>query len=362
MSASLAGVVPGIIDSHIHQWDPFTNPRPASRLAPLYRRTPRLFGRLFPVLVPKGDRQLVLTPEHVARPYLPETYAEDVAGTLGAVGVPVEAVVHVEAGWESEAKEEETAWVDALPFGAGGMPGLAAIVAHADPRDPRFSELLDAHAKASSRFRGVRSPGAWHADPKVKDWADQEGVLRSPEFLRGFAVLAERGLTYDAYVYSAQLPDVAVLAGEYPETTIVLDHYAPPVGAFGSMGRATGVTRSERAAVLDRWRDAIAELAQHPNVVAKHSGLAFPMTGLRRPGIGREELAELVAPMVRHATDVFGEDRLLFGSNFPMDKANTSYGTLVGALADLLEPRGATLPRKVFRDNAERVYRLDAAG
>ena len=45
MNAPLAGVVPGIIDSHIHQWDPFTTPREASRLAPLYRRAPKVLGK-----------------------------------------------------------------------------------------------------------------------------------------------------------------------------------------------------------------------------------------------------------------------------------------------------------------------------
>jgi predicted TIM-barrel fold metal-dependent hydrolase len=198
----------------------------------------------------------------------------------------------------------------------------------------------------------------WHPDRKVKRWAATEGVLRSPGFLRGFAALAERGLTFDAYVYSNQLADVGVLATEYPETTIVLDHYAPPVGWLGPMGRGTGRTAAERDALLARWHDDLAALAPHDNVVAKHSGLAFPVLGLKEVGLGRAALAERVAPLVHHTTDVFGEDRLVFGSNFPMDKAVTSYDVVVGALVDLLAPRGETLLRKVFHDNAIRVYSL----
>lgn len=358
MNGTLAGVVPGIVDAHVHQWDPFTTPREATPLARLYRAAPGLFTRLFPVLVPQANRELVRTPEHVARPYLPDTLAADVDPVRDAVGAPVEAVVHVEADWKSDDPAEETAWVEALPLGGDGAPRLAAIVAHADPRDEAVGAVLDAHAAASPRFRGIRCMATWHPDRKVKRWADREGLLRSREFLAGFAAVAERGLTFDAYVYATQLDDVAVLAKEYPETTIVLDHYAPPVGWLGPMGASLGRTQADREGYLSRWRDDVAALAASPNVVAKHSGLAFPMLGMPTQPMRRDQLAETVAPLVEHTTDVFGPDRLLFGSNFPMDKAITDYATVVGALVDLLAPRGSDVLRKVFRDNAERTYRL----
>ena len=359
MSQSLSGVVPGILDAHIHQWDPFTTPREASRLAPLYRRAPRLFERLLPVLLPQAKRELVLTAQHVARPYLPEDYARDTAETLETVGVPVEAAVHVQAGWHSDDESEETAWLETLPFGAPGRPRLAAVVGAADPRDPGCAALLDAHARASDRFRGVRFMTTWHPDRGVMDWIDEPGVMTSTAFLRGFAAVAERDLTFDAYVYSHQLPEVMTLAQEYPQTTIVLDHYAPPVGVCGPMGRSAGRTAAERQDLLARWRDDVAALAGScPNVVAKHSGLAFPTLGHREQGLTRQQLAERVAPLVEHTTQVFGPDRLVFGSNFPMDKSVASYGAVVGALVDLLAPGGPDLLRKVFRDNARAVYRL----
>ncbi|HWJ80591.1 MAG TPA: amidohydrolase family protein [Nocardioides sp.] len=358
MTQSLSGIVPSIIDAHIHQWDPFTTPREASRLAPIYKRVPRLAERLLPVLLDQGTRELILTARNAARPYLPADYAADVAGTVDAVGVPVEAAIHVQAGWHEGSPAEETAWLDALPFGKDGNPALAAIVGEADPRKPGFADLLDAHAKASEKFRGVRFMTTWHPDKGVKDWIDEEGQMASPAFLRGFAALAERGLTFDAYVYSHQLTEVGVLAAEYPETTIVLDHYAPPVGVMGPMGKATGRTAADRARLLEGWKEAIAELATHPNVVAKHSGIAFPTLGHREPGLSRQQLAERVAPLVHHTTEVFGEDRLVYGSNYPMDKSITTYPIIVGALVDLLAPRGPELLRKVFRDNAQRVYKL----
>jgi len=358
MGTSLAGLVPGIIDTHIHQWDPFTTPREAAPLARIYRRAPGLLNALLPVLANQAKRDLVLTPELVCQPYLPATYAADAAGVTEAVGVPVQAVMHVEAGWKSDDGVGETAWLETLPFGLYGAPQLAAIVAHADPREASFAADLDRHLAASDRVRGIRLSAAHHEDPKVIAFAEEPGVLSSAAFLRGFAALAERRLTFDAWLYSTQLADVAVLAREYPTTTIVLDHYGTPAGLLGPMGKRTGRTAEDRAGIFAAWRDAIAEVAACPNVVAKQSGIAFPLLGIRSVGIGRDDLAELVAPMVEHTADVFGPDRILFGSNFPMDKAVTTLPTIIGTFVDLLAPRGPEVLTKVFHDNAVRVYSL----
>lgn len=357
MTASLAGVVPGIVDAHIHQWDPLTTPREASRLAPLYQRAPRLLEALLPVLASKADRELVVTPRHVGSPYLPATYAADAAGTEAALGVRVESVVNVEASWHGPDPVDETRWLETQPFDEDGAPALAGIVASADPRDPDIGRILDDHLAASPRVKGIRRSAAWHSDRAVKDFAD-DGLLASPDFLRGFAAVAERGLTFDAWVYSGQLPQVGRLAAEYPETTIVLDHFGTPVGLFGPRGRRTGRDAAERADLLARWRYDIEAVAAHPHVVAKQSGFAFPPLGYGRTGLGRAEVAELAAPLIEHTADVFGPDRQVFGSNFPMDKALTDHATVVGALHDVLAPRGPELLAKVFRENAIRLYGL----
>lgn len=359
--STLSGVVPAIIDTHIHQWDPFTTPRTASPLAPIYRVAPRLVTALMPVLLSKGDRDMIRTPENAARPYLPADYSADVAAVHGAVGVTVDSVVHVQADWKTKeplGHADETAWLETLPWGQDGNPQLAAIVGHADPLEPHFADLLDAHAAVSARFRGVRAIGAWHPDKGVTRYTAPDGLFRSPEFLKGFAALADRDLTFDAYIYSHQIADVGVLATEYPDTTIVLDHFAPPVGWLGPMGKHTGRSDAERAALFARWRDDIEALATHPNVVAKLSGLAFPMLGMPTVRWSRGDVSAAVAPLVEHTSGVFGSDRLMWGSNFPMDRAISDYPSVVGALVDLLTPRGAELLHKVFRENAQRIYSL----
>ncbi len=361
MSRTLAGIVPGIIDAHIHQWDPFTTPRTASPLAPIYKRAPGLVNRLMPVLLPRGIREMIRTPQHGARPFLPGDYARDVAGVPAAVGAPVESVVHIQADWQTKeplGHVDETVWLESLPWGQNGNPQLAAIVGHADPREPHFAALLDAHAEASSRFRGVRCLATWHEDKGTVRYADGPGTLRSRDFLAGFASLAERKLTFDAYVYSGQLSDVGELAAEYPETTIVLDHFGPPVGWLGPMGKGLGRTEADRERLFEEWREGITALAENPNVVAKLSGLAFPVLGMPTVRWTQADIVEQVAPLVLHTADSFGPDRLVYGSNFPMDKAITDYPNLPAALVDLLGDRGDDVLRKVFRENAQRVYSL----
>jgi L-fuconolactonase len=329
-----------IIDPHIHQWDPFTTPREVSAPAKVLRRVPLLRPAVL-ALIPKADREFVGDPAHVINPYLPADYKTDIGG------LPVEAVVHVEAAWKDHSSSGETTWLTSLPFGAGGLPELGAIVCRADPGDPGVGDLLDRHLAASPLVKGIRCSGAHHPDPGVRSWAE-EGLLARPAFLRGFAAVAERGLSFEAWVYSHQLPDVVALASEYPEVTIVLDHYATPVGIFGPRGRRTGHTEADRRAILDRWSDDLADIAALPNVVAKHSGLGMPVLGWAGP--------QTTAQFRDTTQELFGADRTLWASNYPMDKPVVPLSGTIEALLDILGP--AADPQRLLRDNARRIYRM----
>jgi L-fuconolactonase len=336
-----------IVDPHIHQWDPFTTPREVSLPAKAVRRVP-LLRPIVLALVPKSDHEFVGDPVHVISPYLPADYRAD-AGDL-----PVDSIVHIEAGWKSHGDAGETAWVSSLPFGSDGLPGLGAIVCHADPREPGTGALLDQHLAASPLLKGVRCSAAHHPDRGVRSWAD-EGLLAQAEFLRGFAAIAERGLSFEAWVYSHQLSDVVRLAQEYPATTIMLDHYATPVGVFGPRGRETGHTADGRRAILDRWSDDIAAVAALPNVVAKHSGLGMPVLGWSGPQT-TSQFAETIAPLVTRTQELFGADRTLWASNYPMDKPIVSLPDTIEALLEILG--SSADPQRLLSDNARRVYRM----
>jgi predicted TIM-barrel fold metal-dependent hydrolase len=343
-----------IVDAHIHQWDPRTTPRRASPLARLLGWWPALYLGVGRRVFPRPIREFVGVPDNALLPYQPVDHARDSAGFT------VDTVVHVEAGWMESGPlgpVGETRWVDALDFGVGKR--LGAIVAHASLRAPNVDELLAAHLAASPKVRGIRQMAAWHPDPGVFAWARKPHLYRDPDFLRGFERLVARGLRFDAWVYSHQLPEVTELAARFPEAAIVLDHLGTPVAAAAPYA-ATGATTDERARIEATWREDLARLAEHKNVFAKLSGLTMPVVGFgfhRRaepPAVA--ELVERVGPFIRHGLDVFGVERCFFASNFPMDKAGAPFARLFAAYAELARELGPGAPRALLRDNALRFY------
>ncbi len=350
----------GVIDPHIHLWDPLTTRRATSGLARAFRPLPHV-PRAMRWIAPRADREFIGHPHHILKPYLPADHRAD------AAEVPVATVVHIEADWPRDERRDsvdETRWLTALPFGQDGAPTLGALVVHVDPRFDDAGALLDEHLAVSPLVRGVRFVAAHHPDPGVRDFADHPHVLRDPEFVKGFAAIAERGLSFDVWCFSHQLPDAITLAQEYPETTFVLDHYATPVGLLGPRGKSTGRTARERSALLAAWHDDIAVLAAQPNVVAKHSGMGMALLGSDRPRpLAADAVAELtdqVGPMIRHVHDVFGADRTMWASNFPIDKAELTLPATLRLVTDVL---GSDVDlAKLVQDVARRVYRIRDEG
>jgi predicted TIM-barrel fold metal-dependent hydrolase len=349
-----------VVDPHLHQWDPLTTTREVSREARLFRpfqRVPRRLNRL----LPRADREFVGDAHHVLKPYLPHLYAED-AGVL-----PVGTVVHIEAVWPHEPHLEsvgETRWLETLPFGSSGLPRLGGIVVHVDPRWSDAGAVLDAHAEASDKVRGVRFSAAHHPDPAVRDFSDTPAVWSEPGFLDGFAALAERGLSFELWGYAHQLPDALGLVERYPETTFVLDHFATPVGVLGPRGRHTGRYPHQVRDMLASWREDVSALAAHPNVVAKMSGLGMPVLGgdLRAAAVDladlprERRLVDAVAPLVQHVHASFGLERTMWASNFPMDKPTLTLPATLGILVEVLGDEADLTA--LTRDVASRVYRL----
>ena len=354
-----------VIDPHIHQWDPFTTPRVISKEAKAFRALPRVPQALRWVL-PQADREFAGNPHHLLRPYLPADYARD------AGEVPVRTVVHIEASWETEdplGKVDETRWVAGLPWGEGPAPRLGAIVAAVDPRRPEAADVLDAHLAASPLVRGVRFMASRHPDAGVRDFADTDGLLVDPALLDGFAAVAERGLSTELWCYGHQLEDAGVLADAYPESTFVLDHHGTPAGVLGPVGAGTGRDARRRRDMLDRWRDAIAALAERPNIVAKQSGLGMGALGApgtqgghvrtpRSPGSAAYgAFLEAAAPLVRHTHDCFGAARTMWASNFPVDKPRLSLPATAQIVLDVLGDDAD--PQALFHDVAARIYRIE---
>lgn len=235
---------------------------------------------------------------------------------------------------------------------------IGGIVSYADMMLGREAgRVLDAHAEAGEGlFRGIRHATAYADDPDVhrSHTRPTPGMMREPAFHDGVRELARRHMTFDAWLYQPQIPDLVDLARDVPDCTIVLDHLGGPL----AVGRRAG----QREQVLEEWRPAISEIAQCPNVVVKLGGIGMKVFGV---GFETNEVApssdDLVAAWgepIRYAIENFGPERCMFESNFPVDRESTSYVVLWNAFKKIAAEYGESEQRAMLHDTAQRVYRV----
>ncbi len=352
-----------IIDPHIHQWDPYRTPHRASLGVKLLGHFPRVLDHAVKLVLPQAKLDSLGLNDYVLAPYLPHDYAQD-CGSF-----QVEAVVHVEADWHHQkglGPIEETRWIAQLPFGQHSpqRPQLGAIIGKANLLIPDFEHVLRAHIHASPLFRGIRCMVAHHVDTGIYSWNARPDSYTHPLALKSFELLAHLGLSFDAWAYSTQLNDVTFLAKHFPDTPIVIDHLATPVGVFGAVGRATGRTADERAGIFSQWKDDIATLAEQKHVHAKISGLLMPVLGhsfhKKRQLANVDTIVNLLSPFIEHAVDVFGYERLMFASNFPMDKVTATLSDIIAAKIQMISPYGEQALQSIFRENALNFYQIES--
>ena len=235
---------------------------------------------------------------------------------------------------------------------AAGIVGSADLMMGA-----KAGETLDAEMAASNRYRGIRRSGTWDPNSEVRNSrADPApGLFLDKTFREGFAELGKRNLTFEAWVYHHQIPDVTDLARAFPDTTIILDHLGGPLGV--------GPYRGKQDEYFDKWKADIADLATCQNVHAKLGGINMDVNGYfwhekPKPPTS-EELCEATRKWYEHMLEQFGADRCMFESNFPVDKLSCGYNVLWNSFKLLAKGYSADEKAKLFHDTATRVYSLD---
>jgi predicted TIM-barrel fold metal-dependent hydrolase len=253
--------------------------------------------------------------------------------------------------------ETEFALAQAELGEVSGGAVIAGIVGYADLRlGSAVAEVLETHvAVGGGRFRGIRHATSWDPDPSLRrnHVGSPPGLMATAEFRDGLAVLGRMGLSFDAWMYFPQLPELADAARAVPETTIVLDHLGGPVGVG---------PYADRAESLARWRTLLADVATCPNVVLKLGGIGMPDFGVawhqRELPPTSADLAGEWADHIRFAIDQFGPSRCLFESNYPVDRKGCSYVVLWNAFKRIAEPYGREERAWLFHDTAATAYRL----
>lgn len=241
--------------------------------------------------------------------------------------------------------------------GYGDTKVAAGIVGYADLNlGDQVTGVLESHIAASrNRFRGIRNSSCWDENPDIRSYKNPpRGMLADSKFRKGFGALEKLGLSFDAWLYHTQLPELADLARAFPGVTIILDHIGGPIGIGSYAGK--------QDEVFQLWKDGIAELASCQNVVIKLGGFGMPLGGHgwheREAPASSKELANVVGPYYRFCIEKFGVDRSMFESNFPVDKVSASYTVLWNSFKHMTEDFSPTERSALFRDTAVRTYRL----
>lgn len=298
MSTRFADGLPqGIVDAHHHLWDPVSG---ASGLK---------YGWLKDIGAPKpfGD------PTPIQRDYLFDELAADWA-PFSPVGS-----VHVQADGGIDDPVAETAFIQCVSDETG-FPVM--IVGFCDLTRDDAESVMTGH-KAYANFRGVRQIISYLQDRPDISFAPRN-LPDDPQWRANFGLLAKHGLSFDLQLYPQQMAQMAEFLSDHPGVPVIIDHAGSPY--------------DQSADGLALWRSGLARLAALPQVHIKISGL-----GMFDPAWTWAS----VDPLVRIMLELFGSERTMFGSNFPVDK-------LFGPYANTVPDLGP----QVLRETARRVYRF----
>jgi predicted TIM-barrel fold metal-dependent hydrolase len=260
----------------------------------------------------------------IRRDYPIEEYLEE------ARPCAVEKSVYVQTNWPAGRELDEAAWIQQVAD-ESDLP--SAFVGYADLQSETVEATLDAMLLHRD-LRGIRQQLHWHENP-VYRFAARPDLTSDRSWRRGLGAVAKRHLLFELQVFANQMPEAARLAHAFPDLTFVLLH--------------AGMLEDLSDAGWSLWRDGMQRLADCGNVCVKLSGLG---TFIHRCD------AEAWGPVIRETVATFGPQRCLFGSNFPIEKLWTDYGSIVDTVAAALGDCTEEERDAIFYGNAVRLYRL----
>lgn len=225
---------------------------------------------------------------------------------------------------QSQPSDADTDWLLRLADNEPLVLGVVGWVDLPSPQAPARIAALSAHPK----FKGVR--------PMLQDLPDDAWIIRA-DLAPAIDALVAHDLSLDALVFTRHLPHLLTLATQRPDLRIVIDHGAKPPIARDAFAE---------------WAEAMSHLAALPQVHCKLSGLLTEK--------GSDQAPEAIAPYVDRLITLFGPDRLMWGSDWPVVNLATDYASWLGQARSLAAQHDPALARAIFSDVARRFYRLDA--
>lgn len=262
----------------------------------------------------------------IRKNYLLEDYIEDTKNQN------IIKSVHVQAEHDDDKPVNETAWLQNLADTHSSMlPN--AIVAFADFSKNNVSEILDAHQEYKNT-RGIRQILSYNKDEPKYSHA-KEDFMKNSTWVENFKYIRNRNLSFDIQIYKHQMEDAVNLANKYNDVLFILNH--------------TGEPCYQSKEYIESWEQNMKKLAKCENVVAKISGL-----GMFNPNWTIDSTRIFVEKTIQ----IFGIERCMFASNFPVDKIFNSFDTYWNSFKEITKNYSENDKKLLFSSNAEKYYRI----
>ena len=296
-----------IIDTHQHLWD------------------------LEKLKLPWLDNVPALKKEHLPNHYL-----------KAAEGTGINRTIYMEVDAHADHKQKEIDDMTMLCKSKDEI--MQGMVISANPGDSGFSKFLEINS-GNHYIKGIRQVLHTPEQP-IK-------YCQSAEFMQGIRELGKRGLLFEICIRPAEIKDAVELCRQNPETFFMLDHCgnADPYVVNGQRNKDTSHPDSTFVHTREYWQEGVQQLGRLENVYCKISGI------ISRAKTGWN--AETLAPTINACLDSFGEDRVVFGGDWPVCNLGASLSEWVEALRQIVKNRPEILQKKLFHTNAERLYNIE---
>jgi predicted TIM-barrel fold metal-dependent hydrolase len=256
--------------------------------------------------------------------YLPNDYEDD------AAAVEIIGSVHVEAEWNPEDPVGETRWLTDITQTCK-HPVVFVVQACLD--QDNIGKVLADHS-AFPQVRGIRQKPTATKQNTLRP-RGLPGSMDDRNWRDGYAKLERLGYSFDLQIPYWHLDQAADLAADFPETTLVINH--------------TGLPSDRSDLGFSAWSNALEQAAQKPNVMIKISGLGQT---------NQSWTVESNRNIVLRALDIFGPDRCMFASNFPVDRLCGDLDTILLGFREIVNTLTETTVDALFHGNAARIYRF----
>ncbi len=279
----------------------------------------------YPWLEEKGVVRFFGDPAPIQRNYLADELRED------ASAYQLDGSVHIQVGVADGDEVTESTWLDDSAR-TSGLP--TALIAYCDLSSENAQHILD-QQQSIGRVRGIRHIVGRSSVEDASTGSDT--LLKNATWIENLASLRERDLSFDLQMIPRQVDSVADVLNSIPGLRVALCHCGSPW--------------DQSTSGLASWRDGLRRLASYPDVYCKISGLSM---------FDHQWRVDSIQSIVDSCIEIFGADRCMFGSNFPVDKLHKTWDEIWGAYEHIAASYSAREQDRLFSGSAAEFYRISS--